>query len=32
MSKKEQYAIMVKDIYIEERVHNWVTSCLKARL
>ena len=32
MSKKEQYAIMVKDIYVEERVHNWVTSCLKARL
>lgn len=32
MSKKEQYAIMVKDIYVEERVHNWITSCLKVRL
>ncbi len=32
MSKKEQYVIMIKDIYIEERVHNWITSCLKAKL
>lgn len=32
MSKKEQYVVIVKDIYVEESVHNWITSCLKARL
>ena len=32
MSTKEEYAIITKNIFIEERMHNWVTSCLKTRL
>lgn len=32
MSTKEEYAIITKNIFIEERVHNWIVTTLKTRL
>ena len=32
MSTEEQYAIITKNIFIEERVHNWIKETIEARL
>ncbi len=32
MSTKEEYAIITKNIFIEEREHNWIVTTLKTRL
>lgn len=32
MTTKEQYAIISKNIFIEERVHNWIAETIQARL
>lgn len=32
MSTEEQYAIITKNIFIEERVHNWIKETMEARL
>ena len=32
MSTKEQYAVIIKNIYIEERIHNWLKTAIESRL
>ena len=32
MTTEEQYAIITKNIFIEERVHNWIKETIEARL